>query len=182
MEESSNTVSQNQESLHDRDETRLWSQVWWVQVRISLSRHSSVSPPLRYSRSKVPSSFKRKGNEKRVWLESRRDCGFGNTGNMKPCSSKKCVLCNLVRSSVSKEVAQYGIRTTPSLARYLFDFQTQLPFLINSQSHWVLLTHPQNNIQGRRVGECPLRSRNWHDARRSWVCYWNSSAWIRICE
>jgi hypothetical protein len=94
-------------------------------------------PPLRYSRRKLPSllSHRPKGNEKRVWLEARRDCGFGNTGNMEPCTSNKCALCSLVRSSVSKEVAQYPIGTTPSLARYLIKFQAHNPFLTNSQSH-----------------------------------------------
>ena len=82
-------------------------------------------------------SFRRTGNEKQVWLEVKRerDCGFGDTGNMVPCSSKKCILCSLIRSSISKEVAQYGIRSTPSLARYLLDFQTYNPFLTNAQSH-----------------------------------------------
>ncbi|KIM41675.1 hypothetical protein M413DRAFT_444923 [Hebeloma cylindrosporum] len=62
-------------------------------------------------------TFRRPGNEKRVWIALRRDCGFGDSGNMEPCSSKKCLLCSLVRSSVSKELAQQGIMTTPSLAR-----------------------------------------------------------------
>jgi hypothetical protein len=46
-----------------------------------------------------------------------RDCGFGDTGNMEPCAAKKCILCSLVRSSVSKEAARQGIPSTPSLAR-----------------------------------------------------------------
>ena len=94
-------------------------------------------PPLHFSRRKLPSllSHKPKGNEKRVWLEVRPDCGFGNTGNMVPCTSNKCILCSLVQSSVSKEAAQYPIGTTPSLARYLLKFQAHNPFLTNSQSH-----------------------------------------------
>ena len=103
--------------------------------------------------------FKRKGNEKRVWLALRRDCEFGNTGNMEPCASKKCILCSLVRSSVSKEVAQQGIMTQP-LARYLLNFKVHSPFLTNSQSHRDVFADPQKDIQGRHVGECPLRSRN----------------------
>lgn len=79
-------------------------------------------PSLRYSRSKVPFQarplFKRKGNEKQVWLELRRDCGFGDAGNTEPCSNKRCILCSLVRSTVSKEAAQQGILSTSSLSRY----------------------------------------------------------------
>lgn len=117
-------------------------------------------PLLRRSRGKVPSraSFKRKGNEKRVWLGLRRDCGFGDAGNMEPCASKKCILCSLVRSSVSKEAAQQGISSTPSLARYLLNFNVHSPFLTNSQSHRDVFASPQKDFQGRPVGGCHLWS------------------------
>ncbi|KIM41686.1 hypothetical protein M413DRAFT_27285 [Hebeloma cylindrosporum] len=71
-----------------------------------------------FYRSKVSHSlFKRKGNEKRVWLGMTRTCGLGNSGNTVPCKSVKCVLCSLVRSSVSQEIAQGGIQTSSSLAK-----------------------------------------------------------------
>ena len=43
MEKCSNTMSRNQESVHGRDETRLFTQIRGVQVRIYLFRSFSVS-------------------------------------------------------------------------------------------------------------------------------------------
>jgi len=76
--------------------------------------------PLKYEeyQTRVASPFfRRKGNEKRLWLGLRRECRFGDAGNMEPCSSKQCLLCSLVKSSVSKELSEQGIMTTSSLAR-----------------------------------------------------------------
>ena len=69
---------------------------------------SHSTPLLLYLRLKVSRpSFKRRVNEHRAWLGLKHD----------------------------KEVAQYGICTTPSLARYLLNFQTRNPPFTNSQSH-----------------------------------------------
>ena len=117
-------------------------------------------PLLRRLRRKVPSNVlvKRKGNEKQVWLGLRRDCGFGDAGVMEPCSSKQCILCSLVRSSVSKEAAHEGITTTQSLFRYLLNSKVHSPFLTNLQSHRDVFADPQKDKQCRPVGGCHLRS------------------------
>jgi len=75
------------------------------------------------------STSRRKGNEKQLWLRLNRECHFGNAGNMEPCSSKKCVLCSLIRSSVSKEIVQHGVLRPSSLARYLFYLKARDPIL-----------------------------------------------------
>ncbi|KAF8966953.1 hypothetical protein BDZ97DRAFT_1806077 [Flammula alnicola] len=59
--------------------------------------------------------YKKKGNEKRDWLGITRECGFGDTGNMEPCSSAKCLLCSLMKSSVSRNNFPEGITSTSLL-------------------------------------------------------------------
>ena len=94
-------------------------------VLIKLFQRTKVSSPM----------FKRKGNEKRLWLGLKRECTFGDAGSMEPCSNKKCLLCSLVRSSVSREVAELGIMATSSLPRYILDFQAPDSLLTDLQSH-----------------------------------------------
>ncbi|PPQ90275.1 hypothetical protein CVT25_013100 [Psilocybe cyanescens] len=63
------------------------------------------------------SVFRRKGNEQRGWLGLTRECGFGDTGNMEPCSSNACLLCCIVRSTVAPDKFPEGIMTTALLPR-----------------------------------------------------------------
>ncbi|KAF8901077.1 hypothetical protein CPB84DRAFT_1847047 [Gymnopilus junonius] len=63
------------------------------------------------------SLFQRKANSQSAWLGTPPECGFGDAGNVEPCSSKKCLLCSVVRSSVSPEHFPEGIPTTTLLPR-----------------------------------------------------------------
>jgi hypothetical protein len=61
--------------------------------------------------------FNRKPTGTLSWLGTPRECGFGDPGNMEPCSSNKCLLCSIVKSSVSRENFPDGIPTTNILPR-----------------------------------------------------------------
>ncbi|PPR03288.1 hypothetical protein CVT26_008122 [Gymnopilus dilepis] len=67
-----------------------------------------VSQPLMFSRRPVGQLG---------WLGTPRECGFGDAGNTKPCSSPKCLICSVVRFSVGREHFPEGIPTTSLLPR-----------------------------------------------------------------
>ncbi|KAF8154073.1 hypothetical protein B0H34DRAFT_75916 [Crassisporium funariophilum] len=80
---------------------------------------SSVHATYDNYRTRVGSNglFAKKGNERKRWLGTTRECGFGNSGDLEPCSSNKCLLCCVVRSKVDRQFFPDGITTTSSLPR-----------------------------------------------------------------
>jgi len=54
----------------------------------------------------------RKSAARNCWLVISRECGFGDPGDLEPCSSKKCLLCCIVRSSFHRLDFPSGITTS----------------------------------------------------------------------
>ncbi|KDR78414.1 hypothetical protein GALMADRAFT_138501 [Galerina marginata CBS 339.88] len=78
----------------------------------AIARHKAYR-----DRTSSPAFFPRKTSETRTWLGISRECGFGDPGNMEPCSSTHCLLCSIIRTSVNKDVFPDGIPTTHILPR-----------------------------------------------------------------
>jgi len=54
----------------------------------------------------------RKSAARNRWLVISRECSFGNPGDVEPCSSNKCLLCCIVRSSFRRLDFPSGITTS----------------------------------------------------------------------
>ncbi|KAF8797738.1 hypothetical protein BYT27DRAFT_6930048 [Phlegmacium glaucopus] len=54
----------------------------------------------------------RKASERKRWLVISRECGFGDPGDVEPCSSNTCLLCCIIRSSFSRLDFPAGITTS----------------------------------------------------------------------
>jgi len=55
---------------------------------------------------------KKKRTPKPRWLVFSRECGFGDPGDLEPCSSNKCLLCSILRSSFNCSDFPQGIKTS----------------------------------------------------------------------
>jgi len=54
----------------------------------------------------------RKRAPKSRWLVFSRECGFGDPGDLEPCSSNKCLLCSILRTSFNRSDFPGGIKTS----------------------------------------------------------------------
>lgn len=72
-------------------------------------------------RAKVDSQAytKSRGKPSRRWIGLVRQCGLGDAGNVEPCSNKSCLLCSLLRGTVSREHYPGGILSTGSPDLYV---------------------------------------------------------------